>query len=171
MRSHAAWDDERPGNHYGHGEFLLDRNQPGRVNWICKFGSTHSKYLIWVHVFEIQSSRRLYSPVPLSFAPIIDYKLCSVGCPVPWSVPENPNKLCEKHHPKSQGPFVFYIGIPFSQNILQGTNISHLGKGKIIFKGALAGDMLVPKIPLVSYFIKSTISRGTPMNDEYDIEI
>ena len=28
---------------------------------------------------------------------------------------------------------------------LQGTNISHLGKRKIIFKSALVGDMLVPR--------------------------
>ena len=28
---------------------------------------------------------------------------------------------------------------------LQGTNISHLGKGKIIFKSALVGDMLLPR--------------------------
>ena len=29
-------------------------------------------------------------------------------------------------------------------NTLQGTNISHLGKRKIIFKTAFVGDMLVP---------------------------
>ena len=29
---------------------------------------------------------------------------------------------------------------------LQGTNISHLGKRKIVFKSALGGDMLVPRI-------------------------
>ena len=31
-----------------------------------------------------------------------------------------------------------------SVNTLQGTNISYLGKRKIIFKSALVGDMLVP---------------------------
>ena len=43
---------------------------------------------------------------------------------------------------------------------LQGTNISHLGKRKIIFKSALVGDMLVPRRVIDSITQISTGNLG-----------
>ncbi len=45
-----------------------------------------------------------------------------------------------KHH-----DYIFVLFIYIYLYTLQGTNMSHLGKRKIIFKSALIGDMLVPR--------------------------
>ena len=52
-------------------------------------------------------------------------------------------------------------------DILQGTNISHLGKGKIIFKSAMGGDMLVSHKPTIhSHQLIWWLSR-IPEKSEY----
>ena len=47
-----------------------------------------------------------------------------------------------------KNPANFLLG-----NTLQGTNISHLGKGKIIFKHNLGGDMLVPRRVIITILL------------------
>ena len=55
------------------------------------------------------------------------------------------SRLTEDFSPKFSLQFCVWLNIsdPLQSNTLQGINISHLGKRKIIFKMAFLGDMLV----------------------------
>ena len=96
------------------------------------------------------------------------YKLKIVGSWEPgWGLLGNLKGITNKKHIVddvllSGGSFMFFF-----RNTLQGTDMSHLGKRKIIFKSAVEGDMLVPRRVSIPKILGPRKTNECPLSRDY----